>query len=206
MTTTIGIVGSGAVGRALAAHIVAAGQDVVLCNSRGPATLEPLVAELGPRVTALETSAVAAADLVVFAIPWPAVVPLLEELPPWHGRILVDATAPASHFHVPSRFELGGLTSSEVVQASAAGARVVKTFCTLSASVLALPPATEAGRRVMFLSGDDQDARVVVGSLIDEIGYAAVDLGNLATGSSLQQPGGSLAGRDLWAADEAVVE
>jgi 2-polyprenyl-6-methoxyphenol hydroxylase-like FAD-dependent oxidoreductase len=96
MTATTGIVGSGAVGRALAAHIVASGQDVVLCNSRGPATLERLVEELGPRATALETSAVAAADLVVFAIPWPAVVPLLEELPPWHGRILVDATAPSS--------------------------------------------------------------------------------------------------------------
>ncbi|MFG1905685.1 NADPH-dependent F420 reductase [Kribbella sp. NPDC048928] len=206
MTATIGIVGSGAVGRALAAHIAASGQDVLLCNSRGRETLEPLVEELGPRVTALETSAVAAADLVVFAIPWPAVVPLLEELPPWHGRILVDATAPASHFRMPSRYELGGLTSSEVVQASAAGARVVKTFCTLPAAVLALPPATEAGRRVMFLSGDDQDARVVVGALVDEIGYAAIDLGSLATGSLLQQPGGSLAGRELWTSAEVVAE
>ncbi|GAA1567660.1 NAD(P)-binding domain-containing protein [Kribbella karoonensis] len=91
MAATIGIVGSGAVGRALAAHVVASGQDVVLCNSRGPATLESLVQELGPRVSALETSEVAAADLVVLAIPWPVVIPLLEQLPPWHGRILVDA-------------------------------------------------------------------------------------------------------------------
>ena len=205
MTATIGIVGSGAVGRALAAHIVASGQDVVLCNSRGPVTLERLVEELGPRASALETSAVAAADLVVFAIPWPAVVPLLEELPPWHGRILVDATAPANHFRLPGRYELGGLTSSEVVQASAAGARVVK-FCTLPASVLALPPATEAGRRVMFLSGDDKDARAAVGALIDDIGYAAVDLGSLSTGGALQQPGGPLADRDLRLADDALAE
>ena len=162
--------------------------------------------ELGPRVSALEISAVAAADLVVFAIPWPAVVPLLEELPPWHGRILVDATAPASHFRLPGRYELGGLTSSEVVQASAAGARVVKTFCTLPASVLALPPANEAGRRVMFLSGDDEDARAAVGALIDDIGYAAVDLGSLSTGSALQQPGGPLAGRDLRLAADGIGE
>jgi predicted dinucleotide-binding enzyme len=200
MTATIGIVGSGVVGRALAAHIVASEQDVVLCNSRGPATLEPVVEELGPRVSALEISA------VVFAIPWPAVVPLLEELPPWHGRILVDATAPASHFRLLGRYELGGLTSSEVVQASAAGARVVKTFCTLPASVLALPPANEAGRRVMFLSGDDEDARAAVGALIDDIGYAAVDLGSLSTGSALQQPGGPLAGRDLRLAADGVGE
>jgi predicted dinucleotide-binding enzyme len=206
MTATIGIVGSGEVGRALAAHIVASGQDVVLCNSRGPATLERLVEELGPRASALETSAVATADLVVFAIPWPAVVPLLEELPPWHGRILVDATAPANHFRLPGRYELGGLTSSEVVQASAAGARVVKTFSTLPASLLALPPATEAGRRVMFLSGDDEDARSAVSALVDDIGYAAVDLGSLSTGSALQQPGGPLAGRDLRLADDALAK
>lgn len=128
MAATIGIVGSGAVGRALAAHVVASGQDVVLCNSRGPATLESLVQELGPRVSALETSEVAAADLVVLAIPWPVVIPLLEQLPPWHGRILVDATAPASRLRLPESRDFGSLTSSEVVQASAAGARVVKSF------------------------------------------------------------------------------
>ncbi|WP_329474932.1 hypothetical protein OG555_24785 [Kribbella sp. NBC_01484] len=143
----------------------------------------------------------------MFAIPWPAVVPLLEDLPPWHGRIVVDAKAPASHFRLPGRYELGGLTSSQVVQASAAGERVVKAFCTLPASVLALPPATVAGRRVMFLSGDDEDARAAVGALIDDIGcYAAVDLGSLSTGSALQQPGGPLAGRDLRLAADGVGE
>jgi predicted dinucleotide-binding enzyme len=206
MTATIGIVGSGAVGRALAAHVVASARDVVLCNSRDPATLEPLVGELGPRASALETSEVVAADLVVLAIPWPAVVPLLEELPPWHGRILVDATAAATPFRLPERHEFGGLTSSQVVQASAAGARVVKAFCTLPVSVLAMPPVTATGRRVMFLSGDDANARSAVGALIDDIGYLPVDLGGLACGSALQQPGGPLAGLDLRLAGSAIVQ
>lgn len=206
MRATIGIVGSGAVGRALAAHVIASGRDVILCNSRGPATLELLVEELGPRARALETSEVAAADVVVFAIPWPAVVPQLEQLPPWHGRILVDATAPATPFRLPERHELGGLTSSQVVQASAAGARVVKAFCTLPASVLALPPVTATGRRVMFLSGNDADAGAAVGALIDDIGYLPVDLGSLASGSALQQPGGPLAGLDLRLAAAAPVQ
>lgn len=81
-----------------------------------------------------------------------------------------------------------------------------QTVCTLPASVLALPPATEAGLRVMFLSGDDEDARAAVGALIDDIGYAAVDLGSLSTGSALQQPGGPLADRDLRLADDALAE
>jgi len=206
MAVTIGIVGSGAVGRAIATHVVATGRNVVLCNSRGPATLESVVEGIGPRASALVTSAVAAADLVVLAIPWHAVVPLLEELPPWHGRILIDATAPASHFRRPEPDDLGSLSSSEVVQASAAGARVVKAFCTLPASVLAMPPATATGRRVMFLSGDDADGRTAVSALIDDIGYAPVDLGSLSTGSALQQPGGPLAGLDLRLASDAVAE
>jgi 8-hydroxy-5-deazaflavin:NADPH oxidoreductase len=189
MAATIGIVGCGAVGRALAAHLIASGRDVVLCNSRSPVTLESVVEDLGRRASALETSAVAAADLVVLA--------LLEQLPPWHGRILIDATAPASHLRLPQPPDFGRLTSSEVVQASAAGARVVKAFCTLPASVLALPPSSAAGRRVMFLSGDDAAARAAVSSLIDDVGYAAVDLGSLSTGGALQQPGGPLAGLDL---------
>jgi 8-hydroxy-5-deazaflavin:NADPH oxidoreductase len=197
MAATIGIVGCGAVGRALAAHLIASGRDVVLCNSRSPVTLESVVEDLGRRASALETSAVAAADLVVLAVPWHVVVPLLEQLPPWHGRILIDATAPASHLRLPQPPDFGRLTSSEVVQASAAGARVVKAFCTLPASVLALPPSSAAGRRVMFLSGDDAAARAAVSSLIDDVGYAAVDLGSLSTGGALQQPGGPLAGLDL---------
>jgi 8-hydroxy-5-deazaflavin:NADPH oxidoreductase len=199
MAKTIGIVGAGAVGRAIAAHVVATGRNVVMCNSRGPATLGPVLEELGPRASALETRAVAAADLVFLAIPWEAVVPLLEELPAWHGRILIDATASVRHFRWPDPepYDLGRLSSSEIVQASAAGARVVKAFGTLPAPVLASAPATADWRRVMFLSGDDTDARAVVSALIDDMGYAPVDLGRLASGSALQQFGGPLAGLDL---------
>jgi predicted dinucleotide-binding enzyme len=88
-----------------------------------------------------------------------------------------------------------------MVQAAAAGARVVKAFGTLPASLLASARATAAGRRVMFLSGDDADARAVVSALIDDIGYAPVDLGRLASGSALQQLGGPLAGLDLRLVD-----
>ena len=66
--------------------------------------------------------------------------------------------------------------------------------------------APQARDTVQFLSGDDEDARTAVGALIDDIGYAAVDLGSLSTRSALQQPGGPLAGRDLRLAGDAVVE
>lgn len=199
MAATIGVLGSGAIGRALAAHVIATGRKGRDAQQSGPATLEPVVDKLGPRTSALDASAVATADLVFLAIPWNAVLPLLEELPPWHGRILIDAPAPVSHMRwpEPELYDLGRLTSSEMVQAAAAGARVVKAFGTLPAPVLASAPVTAAGRRVMFLCGNDADGRVVVSGLIDDIGYASVDPGSWASGSALQQLGGPLAGLDL---------
>ena len=50
--TTIGFIGSGMIGGTVARLSVAAGHRVVLSNSRGPETLQDLVAELGPLATA----------------------------------------------------------------------------------------------------------------------------------------------------------
>ncbi|MFE2365001.1 NAD(P)-binding domain-containing protein, partial [Streptomyces virginiae] len=43
-----GIIGTGRIGTVLARILVAAGHQVVLAGARGPQTLGPLVAELGP--------------------------------------------------------------------------------------------------------------------------------------------------------------
>lgn len=50
--TTLGIIGAGHIGSQLARLAVKSGYDVVLANSRGPETLAPLVAELGPKARA----------------------------------------------------------------------------------------------------------------------------------------------------------
>ena len=49
-------------------------------------------------------------------------------------------------------------------------------------------------RTVLFISGDDADAKKPVHNLIEEIGFESVDLGSLAVGGRLQQLGGPLAG------------
>ena len=59
--TTVGFVGSGQIGSAIALLAIEAGHQVVLSNSRGPETLANAVAELGPRASAA-TSGEAAAD------------------------------------------------------------------------------------------------------------------------------------------------
>lgn len=121
----------------------------------------------------------------------------LDKLPGWNGRILIDATNPVEQpgFRVA---DLGGRTSSEVVAALAPGARVVKVANTLPPAVLSADPKQGGGRRVLFMSGDDTAAKADVGEILEKIGFATVDLGDLASGGPLQQfPGGPLPGLNL---------
>ncbi|GAA0291801.1 hypothetical protein BJ968_000072 [Kineococcus aurantiacus] len=194
-----GIIGAGAIGQALAARLTAAGQEVVISNSRGPSSLATLAARLGPKLHPGTVAEAAAEGTVVLAVPWRRVPAAVDAsgVVDWRGRIVVDPTNPLGppDFRVA---DLGGRTSSEVVQDLVPGARLVKAFNTLSPSVLAAEPHTGAGRRVVFLSGDHVTANREVAALVDAAGWAAVDLGPLAVGGRLQQfPGGPLPTLDL---------
>jgi predicted dinucleotide-binding enzyme len=73
----------------------------------------------------------------------------------------------------------------------------VKAANTLGADVLASDPHEAGGQRVIFLSGDDVEAKAKVIALFDDAGFAAIDLGNLATGGEMQQIHYPLAGLNL---------
>ena len=75
--------------------------------------------------------------------------------------------------------------------------RVVKAANTLGAEVLGSDPHETGGRRVIFVSGDDDDAKSAVASLFEDAGFAAIDLGGLATGGVMQQIHHPLAGVNL---------
>src|SRR5262249_21339972 len=118
-------------------------------------------------------------------------------LPAWEGRIVIDATNPVTEpgFCLT---ELGGRPSSEVVAALVPGARVVKAFNTLAADLLAADPHQAGGRRGLFFSGDDEAAKQEVGRLLEDAGFAGIDLGTLDAGGRLQQfPGGPLPALNL---------
>lgn len=188
----IGIIGAGAIGQALAKQVVRAGLKVTLSNSRGPESLTDIVGSLGPNARAGSVRDAAAADIVVLSVNWAQLPSALAGLPSWDGRIVIDATNPVIHpgFQLA---ELGGRNSSEVVTDMLPGARLVKSFNTLLAAVLASDPQQAGGKRVVFLSGDDAAAKSTVEQLIDRLGFASIDLGSLAVGGKLQQfPGGPL--------------
>jgi len=189
----IGTLGAGTVAQAIARHAVRHGHEVVLSNSRGPASLSALVAGLGPLATAGTPAEAADADLVVLAVGWPSVPDAVAGLPPLDGTVVIDAT---NQFETlaptPAIADLGDLTGSEYVASLLPGARVVKAFNALYAQFIAPDPRHEAGRQVLFLAGDDADAKNTVKELTSEFGFAPVDLGSLREGGRLIQLGGPL--------------
>ena len=70
------------------------------------------------------------------------------------------------------------------------GARLVKAFNSLPAETLAEDPNIKGGRRVLFLSSDDESAAGEVAALIEQLGFAPVQLGKLAEGGLLVQARG----------------
>lgn len=190
--TTIGIIGAGQIGQAFAGLLSRNGLSATIANSRGPASLANLVAELGPGITAGTREEAARADIVLVAVNWSKLPAALAGLPAWGGRVVIDANnAIEGPLFKPA--ELNGRLSSEVVADLVQGARLVKAFNHLGAKLLAADPASEGGRRVLFYSGDDAPAKAQVAALIDKLGFSGLDLGPLATGAGLMQfPGGSL--------------
>jgi len=191
---TLSILGAGNIGSALAGHFAKKSIPISIANSRGPASLEPLCKKLGSNIKAVELAEALQADMVILALPFSAVA-LLTDKTDWAGRIVIDATN-AIDFPAFTPTDLGGKLSSEVVAELLPGARVVKAFNTLPAVVLGGIPEEAAGRRVIFLSGDDAEGRAAVGAVIESLGFAPIDLGNLAAGRS-QQFGEPLVMRNL---------
>jgi predicted dinucleotide-binding enzyme len=186
----VGIIGAGRIGQAMAKTAVRAGRQVVIANSRGPQSLTSVVDELGEGVTAGTVEVASAADIVVLAVMWPDVPQAIEGLE-WEGRIVID---PTNDFEAS---DLDGRTSSEVVADLVTPASVVKAANTLVAAVLGADPHQAGGQRVIFVSGDDDDAKSEVVKLFEEAGFFAVDLGGLREGGQMQQVGAPLAGQNL---------
>lgn len=191
----IGILGAGHVGLAVGRRLIGAGHRVKLSSARDPHALTPVAQGIGAE--AVSVTEAAATELVLLAVPWPAVADALDPLPDWQGRILVDATNPFVTSNPLQLADLQGRSASAVVAEHAPGARVVKAFNTITMANFEKGPRQGDARRVLFVSGDDVASKQTVQHLITELGYAAIDLGGLDEGGRVQQPGGPLAGLDL---------
>lgn len=189
----IAVIGAGKIGSTVARLFAEAGHEVLIANSRGPASLTELAADVGARAATSE-QALAEGEIILLAIPFARSL----EIPAGAlgGKIVIDANNyyPARDGQIAD-LDSGTTTSSELLAKHLHGARVVKAFNTMNFKTLAErgdAGAPRETRLAILVSGDDSEAKAVVSALIEEIGFAAVEMGSLPDGGRRQQPGATL--------------
>lgn len=173
------IVGFGAVGQALARMFARKGIEVAVASRRQPEALAPQANAIGPTIVPKTLKDALEADIVLLAVLYEQHQEVAKARANWKGKIVIDV--------MNTLDDLGGVPSSSVVAQSLPGAQVVKAFNHLPARVLAEDPAISGGRRVIFLSSDDESATKTVTTLVERLGYAPVNLGKIGEGGLLVQ-------------------
>jgi hypothetical protein len=186
------IIGLGKIGTAIAQAFARQGIEVAVAGRR---PLDALAAQIGPSLVPRRVEDAVKADVVVLAVPFATHRDVARAAESWQGKIVIDAT---NAFGVPPE-ELGGLPSTAALAKSFPGAKVVKAFNHLPAGTLAQGPRTpQGGRRVMFISSDDDAASASVAALVDRLGFAPIELGKIGEGGLLVQARGRTWGRLIF--------
>jgi 8-hydroxy-5-deazaflavin:NADPH oxidoreductase len=187
------IVGSGSVGTALAAQFARRGIEVAIANTRGPESLVALVNSLGPAVRPVALNEALEAAIIIFAVPFASHEAVARTRTDWGGKTVIDAM----NYRNLNLDPIGRLQSSDFVANALPGAKVVKTFNQLPAALLAREPNEAAGRRVMFVAGNHEDANAEVASLVSALGFAPIVLGRIDQGGRLLRYRGPLVLQNL---------
>lgn len=185
----IAIIGTGNVGSAIARGLKGKGHDIVL-GARKPDSAEvvALAAETGATL-APPAEAAASADLIILSLPWSSAESAVRSLGSLAGKTVIDCMNPLGMVGGALALTMGHDTSGgEMVAAWLPGANVVKTLNQVGAEIMQkndhLPH-----RPVMFMAGNDVGAKAQVARLLEDLGFEALDAGDLAK-SRLLEPFG----------------
>ncbi len=181
----IGIIGAGMVGSALA-NALAKADHQIMVSAKDPAgaNLQAILSDSGPNVRAGDNqAAVDFGDMVVLATPWPSTQEILQGVLGLNGKILLDATNPilADFSGLDRSIRSGG----EAVAEWAPGAKVVKTLNHISSDMMARPQLSH-GKPIMFVAGDNPDAKETVSSILEQLGFDPEDCGALSMSAHLE--------------------
>ena len=194
MVSTIGILGAGRVGSAIARTALRAGYAVHIAGSGPAADIQLIVDIVTPGAVAMSAAdAVASADLVVLAVPmhkFRSVDPATLA-----GRIVIDTM----NYWQPidgdqHEFTGDARSSSEVVGDYFPGARLVKTLNHIGYHDLETDarPAGDPQRHALAIAGEPE-AAAVVAEVINRFGFDPVYAGPLASGAAFE-PGSPIFG------------
>ena len=182
----IAIIGTGNVGGALTLGWARAGHSVVLGarNAADPKVVA-LVRETKAEVKA-PADAVAAADVIVLALPWGAAEGAVKALGSLAGKIVIDCMNPLAMRNGALGLDRGFDTSgAEALAGWIPGARVVKTLNQVGAEMMA-KNADLPHRPAMFIAGDDTQAKATVSALLTDLGFEPLDAADLTKARLLE--------------------
>lgn len=203
----IGIIGAGRIGGNAARLLAGAGHEVKLSFARDPAKLAALASEIGEKASTGSPAEVAEfGEVVLLSVPWGTIDDALAQAGSLEGRIIIDTT---NQFG-PGPMPADGETAAQFNAARMPGARYTKSFNTLTSAFQAAAAGRARSERVvLFLCGDDPEAKRVVAGLIEDAGFAAADLGGTADATVMEAPrrDGAVYGEEYRRPEaEAVVE
>ena len=181
--TTVAIIGTGNIGSRLAGNFAGGGRDFLLAG-RDQETLQKVAAGLdGHAETVSIDEAIERADVLVFAVWFDAFKQLIDQYGDrLVGKVVVDPSNPvAPDGNGGFRKVIGEQESAGQILAGLlpAGARLVKSFGTLSADSLSAAARREPERAAQFYAADDAEAGDLVADLIRAGGYEPVRVGGL---------------------------
>lgn len=177
----ITIVGGGNVGRALATGWKQAGHDVRIAVRNAAGEKSKALSAEGHHVVPM--GATNDADVIVLAVPWGEIENVILALGNVAGKIVVDATNPLTK---DLGLALGHTDSAgETVARLAKDARVVKAFNTTGAENMANARSFPV-KPLMAMASDDAEAKRVVSTLAEDLGFEAMDAGPLKVARYLE--------------------
>lgn len=187
----IAVLGTGVVGRTLAASFAAAGHDVVVGTRDPGATGRRAEWETSRLRLATFRAAAEHAEVVVNATHGASSLDVLAQAgaDALLDTVLLDVGNPLDFTagFPPTLLVKDTDSLAEQIQRAYPGARVVKSLNTVSAEVMVDPAAVGAGDTTMFVAGDEADAKEVVTLLLGELGWQdVIDLGDLTAARGME--------------------
>ncbi|MCV7424755.1 NAD(P)-binding domain-containing protein [Mycobacterium yunnanensis] len=197
----IGIIGAGNIGKTLSRTLSAAGHEVKIANSRGPATIDPEALSTGARAVDA-ADAVRDVEVVILSIPFnrmPSFASVLSAAPA--DAVVVDT----SNYYPLRDDRIDAVDGGEVESvwlSEQIGRPIVKAWNAIGSASFAEKgvPAGTPGRIAIPVAADDPDARGLGMALVDQTGFDGFDAGPLSE-SWRQQPGAPCYCTDLTSDD-----
>ena len=177
------IIGAGNMGRGIGIRAIAGGNDVEVID-RDPQEAQALANDIGASAATTPSG-----ELVVFALPYPAVAEVIaEHASALAGKVVVDITNPVDWSTMAGLVTPEGSSAAEEIAKQLPDAHVVKAFNTTFAGTLVAGEAH--GQKLdVLIAGDADEAKGKVSQLVSGGGLRPLDVGPLARARQLEHLG-----------------